>query len=152
MNKNGPIIIIEDDPDDREILETIFKKLNYKNEIVFFFDGEKALVYLNQTPVIPFLILSDINMPRLNGLELKKKIHTDAALQIKCIPYLFFTTSASKNAVIDAYSMSAQGFFIKDNSEAELEKTISIMVEYWQRCYSPNQFQTAEEILITEVN
>jgi len=87
-----------------------------------------------------------------NYLELKKKIYTDAALQIKCIPYLFFTTSASKNAVIDAYSMSAQGFFIKDNSEAELEKTISIIVEYWQRCYSPNQFQASGEILIKEAN
>jgi CheY-like chemotaxis protein len=141
MNKNGPIIIIEDDADDQEMLQTIFRKLDYENEIVFFLDSEKALEYLNQTLDVPFLILSDINMPRLNGLELKRQIHTNAELQIKCIPYLFFTTSASKKAVIDAYSMSAQGFFIKETSSAELEKTVSIMVEYWQRCYSPNQFE-----------
>jgi DNA-binding response OmpR family regulator len=141
MNKNGPIIIIEDDQDDKEILTDIFKKLNYRNEIIYFLESEKALEYLNQTDVVPFLILSDINMPRLNGLELKRKIHTDAALQVKCIPYLFFTTSASKDAVIEAYSMSAQGFFIKETSIAELEKTISIMIEYWKRCHSPNQYE-----------
>jgi CheY-like chemotaxis protein len=140
MNKKGPIIIIEDDPDDQEVLQGIFRKLDYVNEIVFFLEPEKALDYLNQTTVIPFLILSDINMPRLNGLELKRKIYTDAQLQIKCIPYLFFTTAAGKNSVIEAYSMSAQGFFIKETSEAELENTIRVMVEYWQRCYSPNQF------------
>lgn len=140
MNKSGPIIIIEDDEDDQEILQAIFKKLAYGNEIVFFLDPEKALDYLNQSTVTPFLILSDINMPRLNGLELKRKIHTNTQLQIKCIPYLFFTTAAGKDAVIEAYSMSAQGFFIKETSEAELERTIRVMVEYWQRCYSPNQF------------
>lgn len=140
MNKIGPILIIEDDPDDQEILTEVFKKLNYVNEVLFFFDGEKALEYINKDDVLPFLILSDINMPRLSGMELKKKIHTDAQLQIKCIPYLFFTTSASKQSVIDAYSMSAQGFFIKDASVAELEKTMRIIIEYWQRCYSPNQY------------
>lgn len=140
MNKNGPILIIEDDPDDQEILTEVFQKLNYVNEVVFFIDGEKALEYINKDDVLPFLILSDINMPRLNGMELKKRIHTEAQLQIKCIPYLFFTTSASKKAVIDAYSMSAQGFFIKDTSIVELEKTLHVIIEYWQRCYSPNQY------------
>ncbi|RYZ61817.1 MAG: response regulator [Chitinophagaceae bacterium] len=140
MNKNGPIIIIEDDLDDQEQLDTIFTRLGYTNEVLYFGDGEKALAYISQEGVFPFLILSDINMPRLNGLELKKKIHTDAQLQIKCIPYLFFTTSASKKSVIDAYSMSAQGFFIKETNENELELTIRSIMEYWKRCYSPNQY------------
>ncbi|RYZ54249.1 MAG: response regulator [Chitinophagaceae bacterium] len=141
MNKNGPIIVIEDDPDDQDILNEIFKKQGYPNEIIFFVEPEKALCYLTQMDVLPFLILSDINMPKLNGLALKRKIHTDAALQAKCIPYLFFTTSASKDAVVEAYSSSAQGFFIKERSMAELEKTISIIIEYWKRCYSPNQYE-----------
>ena len=140
MNKNGPVIIIEDDEDDKEILEEIFTKLDYNNDIVFFIDGEKALAYITEENVFPFLILSDINMPRLNGMELKKKIQTDEQLQVKCIPYLFFTTSASKKSVIDAYSMSAQGFFIKETSTSELEATIRTIMEYWKRCYSPNQY------------
>ncbi|NTS42678.1 response regulator [Flavisolibacter sp. BT320] len=140
MNKNGPIIVIEDDTDDQDILTEIFKKQGYPNEIIFFVEPEKALHYLNHMEVLPFLILSDINMPKLNGLALKRKIHTDAALQAKCIPYLFFTTTASKGAVIEAYSSSAQGFFIKERSMAELEKTINIIIEYWQRCYAPNHY------------
>jgi CheY-like chemotaxis protein len=140
MNKNGPIIIIEDDPDDQEMLQDIFRKLNYNNEVIFFLDGEKALAYINREDVFPFIILSDINMPRLNGMELKRRIHTDEQLQVKCIPYLFFTTSASKKAVIDAYSMSAQGFFIKETSSKELEDTLRTIVEYWKRCFSPNQY------------
>ena len=140
MNKDGPIIVIEDDEDDQEQLEVVFRQLAYNNEILFFSDGEKALAYISQEMVFPFLILSDINMPRLNGMELKKRIHTDAQLQIKCIPYLFFTTSASKKAVIDAYSMSAQGFFIKETYDKELLVTIRTIVEYWKRCYSPNQY------------
>jgi CheY-like chemotaxis protein len=140
MNKNGPVIIIEDDVDDKEILEEIFCKLDYGNEVAFFPDGEKALAYISREDVLPFLILSDINMPRLNGMELKNKIHTDEQLQVKCIPYLFFTTSASKKAVIDAYSMSAQGFFIKETSTTELETTIRTIMEYWKRCFSPNQY------------
>lgn len=140
MNKNGPIVIIEDDEDDQEQLENVFRQLAYVNEVMFFADGEKALAYIRQENVFPFLILSDINLPKLNGLELKKKIHTDAQLQIKCIPYLFFTTSASKQSVIDAYSMSAQGFFIKETYEKELLLTMRTIVEYWKRCFSPNQY------------
>ena len=140
MNKSGPVIIIEDDADDQEFLTEVFRKLNYPNKIVFFFDGEEALAYINQTDVLPFLILSDINMPKLSGFELREKLKTDAALQIKCIPYLFFSTAVNQKAVIDAYSMSVQGFFVKQNSMSELEKTISVIMEYWRRCSAPNDF------------
>ncbi|MCW3077383.1 MAG: response regulator, partial [Bacteroidetes bacterium] len=63
---------------------------------------------------------------------------TDAALQVKCIPYLFFSTAASQKAVIDAYGMSVQGFFVKQDSLPELEKTIKVIMEYWKRCVAPN--------------
>lgn len=140
MNKNGPIIVIEDDPDDVEIFKYVFERLGFNNEIVFFVDGEKALEYINKEEVLPFLILSDINMPRLNGFELKKRIHTNTQLQVKCIPYLFFTTFANKQSVIDAYSMSAQGFFIKDTSEQQLQETLDLIIRYWKKCFSPNQY------------
>ncbi len=140
MNKNGPVVIIEDDADDQELLAEIFKKLNYPNKIMFFFDGLAALDYLNKADTLPFLILSDINMPKISGFELREKLKTDAKLQLKCIPYLFFSTALSQKMVIDAYSMSVQGFFVKESSMAELEKTISIIMEYWERCSAPNNF------------
>lgn len=140
MNKNGPVIIIEDDPDDQFLLEEVFKTLNYSNEIIYFLNGQSALDFLNSTDRIPFLILSDINMPKLDGFELRNKIHTDTQLAIKCIPYLFFSTAVSQKMVIDAYSLSVQGFFIKQTSISELEKTISVIMEYWKRCAAPNNF------------
>lgn len=140
MNKNGPIIIIEDDVDDQFLVEHVFKKLPYTNERIYFTDGELALEFLNQTDRVPFLILSDINMPKLDGFALRHKIHIDAQLQVKCIPYLFFSTGVSQKMVIDAYSLSAQGFFIKQTSVDELEKTIIVIMEYWNRCAAPNNF------------
>lgn len=56
MNKNGPVIVIEDDKDDQEFLSEIFKILAYKNEIVFFKDGNEALAHLNKNEITPFLI------------------------------------------------------------------------------------------------
>src|SRR5688500_12630738 len=111
MNKSGPIIIIEDDHDDQELFEDIFKQLECPNQIIYFFDGFKALAYLSTSGDQPFLILSDINLPQLNGFNLREKIHNNEQLRLKCIPYLFFTTSANHQNVIDAYSQSIQGFF-----------------------------------------
>jgi CheY-like chemotaxis protein len=140
MDKHGPIIIIEDDKDDQEIFEEAFKDLNYNNEVIFFNDGEAALEYINRTDVIPFIILSDINMPKLNGFELREKLKTDAALRVKCIPYLFFTTALNQKTVIEAYSLSVQGFFVKGTSISQIKDTISAIVEYWKRCAAPNDF------------
>jgi CheY-like chemotaxis protein len=140
MNKKGPIIIMEDDEDDQLMLVDVFKSLNYSNELFFFPDGIKALEFLNSSDVIPFLILSDINLPKLDGFALRDKIKMDANLQLRCIPYLFFSTALNQDAVIKAYSLSAQGFFQKQNSIKELENTITVIMEYWKRCAAPNNF------------
>ncbi len=140
MNKSGPVIIIEDDADDQDFLTEVFQKLNYPNKIMFFHDGQEALDHLSKTDIIPFLILSDINMPKLNGFDLREKLRTDAKLQIKCIPYLFFSTASNQKSVVNAYSMSAQGFFVKETSMHELEKTIGVIMEYWKKCVAPKDF------------
>lgn len=134
------MIIIEDDEDDQDFLREIFQKLNYQNEILFFYDGQEALDHINASHDLPFLILSDINMPKLNGFALREKLKTDSKLSNKCIPYLFFSTAANQKSVIDAYSQSVQGFFVKQNSMVELEKTIVAIMEYWRRCAAPNDF------------
>ena len=138
MNKKGPIVVIEDDADDQEFLVNVFKDLDYKNKIIFFEDGDKALDFLLATEIEPFLILSDINMPKLNGIELREKVHNNEDLKLKCIPYLFFSTSAEQAHVVDAYSKSVQGFFIKPNKFDELKRVIKIIVDYWLECESPN--------------
>ena len=140
MNRNGPIIIMEDDYDDQNMLKDAFKSLKYPNVLYFFPDGNKALEFLNNSDIIPFLILSDINLPKLDGFALRDRIKMDAKLQLRCIPYLFFSTALNQDAVIKAYSLSIQGFFQKQNSIKELENTISVIMEYWKRCAAPNNF------------
>ncbi len=140
MNKQGPIVVIEDDEDDRMLLEAAFRELEYPNEIVYFPDGDTALHYLQDDNVYPFIILSDINLPKLNGFELRKMVHTNDGLSEKCIPYLFFSTSVNKKAVYDAYTLSVQGFFLKPASYPELVGTVRDIIAYWKRCYSPNNF------------
>jgi DNA-binding NtrC family response regulator len=145
MNKTGAIIIIEDDLDDQGILTDIFKELNYNNEVIFFGDSLQALDYLTNTYAEPFLVLSDINMPKLNGMELREKVHNNEDLRMKSIPYLFFSTSAEQKHVIDAYSRSIQGFFIKPNNYDKLKSTIRKIVEYWQECESPSYIKNAQQ-------
>jgi CheY-like chemotaxis protein len=139
-SKQGPVIVIEDDVEDKEILKDVFESLNYPNEVIFFPDGQEALDYLSDDNVTPFIILSDINLPKLDGFALRDKIRMDANLQTRCIPYLFFTTASNSNTVINAYSLSVQGFFIKPSSIAEIKTTIGAIMEYWRLCVSPNSF------------
>ncbi len=138
MNKNGPIIVIEDDMEDQELMSEVFEELGYKNEILFFGDGEIALDHLINNHVEPFIVFSDINMPKLNGMELREKIHNNEDLNLKCTPYLFFSTSNEQQHIIDAYSKSVQGFFVKPNNYADLRKTLKTIIEYWKACVSPN--------------
>ena len=140
MNKKGPIVVIEDDLDDQMVLKAVFERIKVENEVRFFSDGEAALLYLKDPQVCPFLILSDVNMPKLNGFELKRMVQTNEALSAKCIPYLFFTTAVNEKAVYDAYTMSAQGFFVKPSSFEELVTILTTMIGYWKLCYSPTSF------------
>ena len=136
MNKSGPFIVIEDDKDDQEILESIFRELHYTNDIQFFSDGLLALDYLLNIETEPFIIFSDINMPKLNGIEFRTLLRQSENLKIRSVPCLFFTTSADKKHVADAYADSIQGFFIKSFDYNQLKEEIKAIVEYWQRCVS----------------
>jgi CheY-like chemotaxis protein len=139
MKKGGAVIVIEDDLDDQELLAEIFQRLEFKNELIFFLDGEEALNYLRTSNTRPFIILSDINVPRLNGMSIRDKINSDPALRLKCIPFIFYSTAASPRDVVEAYTLSVQGFFQKEHSLRELEQTISIIMQYWERCIAPNR-------------
>ena len=107
---------------------------------MYFADGQTALQYLYQVDERPFIIISDINLPQLNGLELRRKVQTDAELSLKCIPYVYFTTAINHQVVIDAYSTSAQGFFVKPGEFEEIKSTIKVMIDYWKKCAAPNNF------------
>lgn len=140
MNKYGPIILIEDDLDDQELMKELFDELNLENEIVMFDQGIKALQYLRQPTIKPFVIISDINMPGLDGYQLREMITQDPALSKKCIPFLFCTTGATVDTVEEAYSRSIQGIFQKPTSYDAWKEIILSIVNYWRNAISPNSY------------
>lgn len=140
MNKKGPVLIIDDDEDDRQLLGEVFKKLGCENEIRYFPDGRKALDYLESTDEVPFLILSDINMPIMGGLQLKASIDASEMLKQRNIPFIFFTTSTTNKAITEAFEHTDQGFFIKPTSFAALELSVKRILDYWAYCLSPSHY------------
>ena len=139
MNQDGPIIIIEDDPDDQQILREIFAELQVTNELVLLDTGKEALDYLDNPEVRPFVVISDINIPLMSGLEVRAAIDKHEDDRIRCVPYVFLTTAASHTTVCDAYALSVQGFFVKPHTYNEMKETISCILSYWTRGKTPNK-------------
>lgn len=138
MSKKGPILLVEDDEDDQFLISQAIQNLDIVNPIQVFHNGQEALDYLEATQQQPFLILCDINMPRLNGLELRAVINQSEYLRQKAIPFVFLTTTANPEAVREAYDESVQGFYQKAPTQAGLQRQIGLIIDYWQTCLHPN--------------
>lgn len=137
--KNGPIIIVEDDVDDKDILEEIIHTLEVPNKLIWFNNCMSAFDYLKTTIDQPFLIFSDVNMPRESGVEFKKRIDADHELRRKSIPFVFYSTSADQKTVNEAYTkMTVQGFFKKSHDYDEIMHNIKVIIDYWKICKHPN--------------
>ncbi|ARK08845.1 response regulator [Fibrella sp. ES10-3-2-2] len=138
MSITAPIVCIEDDEDDQHLLKLVFKDLQIERELLFFDNGETALEYLIHTEQKPSLILCDVNLPIINGVELRKQLNSNEALRKKSIPFLFFSTSADLRLVRTAYELTVQGFFRKANSYASLKRQIGLILDYWNDCIHPD--------------
>ena len=132
MPKSGPIIIVEDDHDDQELLKEVFAELQIPNMLRFFNSCIDALQYLLTTIERPFLIISDINIPAMNGLQLKEKINENEILRRKNIPFIFLSTTSEKSIIEKAYDLFAQGYFIKPVKLADIKEMIIKIVDYWK--------------------
>ncbi|QKZ14393.1 response regulator [Spirosoma sp. KUDC1026] len=139
MSLNGPILCIDDDDDDQYLIRQALTQLALPNQIISLTDGQQALDFLLATQERPFLILCDINMPLLNGLELRRKVNASDYLRKKSIPFVFLTTTASEYSVEEAYRESVQGFYQKATTYEALQRQIRLIVEYWQSCLHPNR-------------
>ena len=139
MSKLGPIVIVEDDLDDQEMVQEAMEELGIKNKLVFFDRAVKAFDFLKSVREQPFLILSDVNLPIQNGIEFKRQIDEDNDLRRKSIPFVFYSTAVDKNSVDTAYQeLTVQGFFKKKNTYDELKKDLKLIVDYWKTCKHPN--------------
>ena len=132
MKKDGHIIIIEDDEDDRLIFGEVLESLNLPNEIVFINDSTQAVSFLKQEQMQPFMIISDINMPKMNGFELRDEILKDPYLKKKTRPYIFFTTVGNGYSIEEAFKRDIQGYFHKTPNLAHLKENLEEIITFWQ--------------------
>jgi CheY-like chemotaxis protein len=132
-----PILIVDDDLDDQEFIQEAWKEIGYPNKLLFFTSPEDVLNFLKKEKIVPFLIISDVNLHKMDGFEFKKKLSEDSSLNYKTIPFVFFSNAASKTQIEKAYDLGSTGFFMKGSSMEELKDTFINIVEYWQKSKVP---------------
>ena len=140
MSKNNPIVIVEDDEDDCEMLVEAFKEVGVVNQFRCFTNAPDAIEYLRSTVETPFIIISDINMPKINGLKFKSIINQDKEISQKRIPFVFLSTAKKNEFMEKAFKLSIQGYFEKPDDMESLTNIAKAIVEYWKH----SKFQEAE--------
>ena len=136
MNKDTlKILLIEDDDIDIMSIKRTLKKKNIVNELVVAKDGIEALDILRGTNDVekispPKIILLDLNMPRMNGLEFLEEIRNDKVLQSSIVFVL--TTSNSDEDKCNAYKKNIAGYILKSNINNQFMEAITMLNLYWK--------------------
>jgi CheY-like chemotaxis protein len=86
---SGKVILIDDQPVEKEILEIALEKLNVYVDLIYFTSAIEAFKYLKKTKDNIFIIICDMDMPKMNGLDLKRAIDADDHLKTKAVPFIF---------------------------------------------------------------
>jgi CheY-like chemotaxis protein len=112
MRINLPILLVEDDLVDIMTTRRALDDLNITNPLIVANDGEEALLLLGKEEANkPGIIILDINMPRMNGIELLKHLKNDE--ELKRIPVVVLTTSKEEEDKIESFSLGVAGYMIK---------------------------------------
>jgi two-component system, response regulator len=130
------IVIAEDDPDDCLLMEEVFKESGQGYHLVFVRDGIELFQYLrreesyaNSTAKRPDLILLDLNMPRMDGMEALAEIKADPNL--RSIPVVVLTISTTEEYVLRTYELGGAGFIIKPANIDEMLSIVKVLIQYW---------------------
>jgi CheY-like chemotaxis protein len=123
------ILLVEDDEVDVKALKWAFEKLKVANPLVIARDGVEALEMLKELPR-PYLIITDINMPRMNGIELLRKIRQTPAFRDSIVFVL--TTSNDEQDKIDAYHLNVAGYMLKSDMGTSFTRAIGLVENYWK--------------------
>lgn len=137
MLNSKTILLVEDDPSDILIAKWAFEKADVTDQLVVFEDGEKALAYLfgtgsfadRDTSEIPALILLDLELPRLNGLEVLRRIRSNPATAP--IPVVILTTSDRHPDVASAYALGVNSYIQKPVSFNDFVEAVQKLGSYW---------------------
>ena len=127
------ILLVEDNPDDEALTLRAFKKSDIRNEVVVLRDGAEALAYLfpgnGDTAPRPALILLDLNLPKVGGLEVLRKMRADERTHL--IPVVILTSSKLEEDILDSYRNGANAYVRKPVKFSEFVQAISTLGLFW---------------------
>jgi len=129
------ILIVDDSPKDVELTVAALAENNIANDIIVAEDGEEALDYLYKrgkfakTDGFPAVILLDIKMPKMNGMEVLKHIRSNP--QFRLIPVIMVTSSREERDLVDSYKLGANSYVVKPVDIVQFINSIKILGQYW---------------------
>jgi DNA-binding response OmpR family regulator len=137
IQKDQIILLVEDNDDDVELTLRAFQKNNIVNEMIVVSDGQEALDYLFATgayaarnpTVMPHVVLLDLNLPRINGLEVLRRMRADE--RTKRVPVVILTTSGEETDVIGGYDLGANSYVRKPVDFAQFAGAALQLGLYW---------------------
>jgi len=130
MQSTKPILLVEDDNVDAMTVKRALHDLNVTNQLVHRLNGLDALEYLkDKSNGKPCIIILDLNMPKMSGIEFLKETKADE--QLKKIPVVVLTTSKNENEKIESFSLSVAGYMSKSVDYKEFLETIKAINMYW---------------------
>jgi CheY-like chemotaxis protein len=130
MRSTKPVLLVEDDSIDAMTVQRAFKDLKLGNKLAHSINGEEGLNYLrNSENEEPCVILLDLNMPRMNGIEFLKVIKEDEHL--KRIPVIVLTTSNEERDVVESFRLSVAGYIVKPVDYTKFVEAIRTIDLYW---------------------
>jgi CheY-like chemotaxis protein len=138
MRDTRPVLLVEDDTIDAMTVRRAFRDLKVANPLVHTVNGEEALTYLkDETKAKPCLILLDLNMPKMNGIEFLGVAKVDPVL--KKIPVVVLTTSSEERDVVQSFRLSVAGYIIKPVDYRNFVEAIRTIDLYWTLSELPEE-------------
>ncbi len=127
------ILLVEDNPDDEALTLRAFKKSDIRNEVVVLRDGAEALAYLfpgnGDTVPRPALILLDLNLPKVGGLEVLRRMRADERTQM--IPVVVLTSSKLDEDILDSYRNGANAYVRKPVNFSDFAEAVRTLGVFW---------------------
>jgi CheY-like chemotaxis protein len=134
---NKPILLIEDDQVDAMVVRRALKELHVTNRLEHVENGEEALAYLRDSAMErPCLILLDINMPVMNGIEFLQEVKTDP--ELKRTPVVALTTSDEQKDKVESFELGVAGYMRKPVDYQQFVEIIRTIDAYWTISESPS--------------
>jgi CheY-like chemotaxis protein len=129
MSRSLNILLIEDDAIEIMKFNRVLSTMNLKHKIIEANNGEEAITILKVKEIVPDIILLDLNMPKINGIEFLGILKADEYL--KYIPAIILTTSNNRKDVMECYRIGIAGYLLKPLKYDDYVDSIKKLLEYW---------------------